>query len=391
MVEVRRRIHRVPELGLELPLTQAIVLEQLADLELEVRTGDAVSSVVADLRGGEGSGRVIMLRADMDALPMPEHTELDFASEVEGVMHACGHDAHTAMLLGAARLLASRRDEINGTIRFAFQPGEEGFHGARHMIDEGLLTKPDVDAAFALHVSPNLPSGSIWTRGGALMASADVIEIDVIGKGGHASTPYLANDPMPVAAELVQALQTMVTRKINTFDPVVITIAKIRAGTTNNVIPEDVRMVGTLRAVSDAGRKHAITAMQRLVEGIAAAHDMRAELRVQPGYPVTTNDDEFAEFTLRVGASLLGREAVGHMPQPVMGAEDFAYVLHERPGAMAFIGVCPPGDHPSRAHACHSNRMMLDERAMCAGSAMYASVALEYLANGVGSDGAVVG
>ena len=391
MVELRRRIHRVPELGLELPRTQAVVLEQLADLELDVRTGNSVSSVVADLRGGRDSGRVIMLRADMDALPMPEHTGLDFASEIDGVMHACGHDAHVAMLIGAARLLASRRDEIHGTIRFAFQPGEEGFHGARHMIDEGLLTKPDVDVAFALHVSPNLPSGSIWTRGGALMASADVLEIDVVGKGGHASTPYLANDPMPVAAELVQALQTLVTRKINTFDPVVVTIAKIRAGTTNNVIPEDVRMLGTLRAVSDAGRKHAITAMQRLVEGIAAAHDMRAELRVQPGYPVTTNDDEFAEFILRVGASLLGRDSVGHMPQPVMGAEDFAYVLHERPGAMAFIGVCPPGEHPSRAHACHSNRMTLDEGAMRAGSAMYASVALEYLANGVGSDGAVVG
>jgi hippurate hydrolase len=196
---------------------------------------------------------------------------------------------------------------------------------------------------------------------------------------------------MPVAAEIVQALQVLVTRKINTFDPVVVTIAKIRSGTTNNVIPEDVRMVGTLRAVSDAGRKQAITAMQRLVEGIGAAHDMRAELRVAPGYPVTANDDDFAAFALRVGGALLGRDAIGQMPQPVMGAEDFSYVLHERPGAMAFIGVCPPGEHPARAHACHSNRMMLDENAMQAGAAMYASVALEYLANGVGSDGPVVG
>jgi hippurate hydrolase len=391
MIDLRRRIHRFPELGLELPRTQQTVLDELAGLALDVQTGRTLSSVVADLRGAAGEGRVILLRADMDALPMPEDTGLEFASEVDGAMHACGHDAHTAMLVGAARLLAARRDGFAGTVRFVFQPGEEGHHGARHMIDEGMLSRPEVDAAFALHVSPNLPSGTVWTRGGPLMASADVIEIDVVGKGGHASTPYLANDPMPVAAEIVQALQVLVTRKINTFDPVVVTIAKIRSGTTSNVIPEDVQMVGTLRAVSDAGRKHAITAMQRLVEGIAAAHDMRAELRVEPGYPVTANDDDFADFTLQVGGALLGGEAIGRMPQPVMGAEDFSYVLQERQGAMAFVGVCPGGEHPARAHACHSNRMMLDEGAMRAGIAMYASVALEYLARGVGGDRSVVG
>ena len=217
-VALRRQIHHHPELGLNLPRTQTTVLDALRELDLDdVRVGSDVTSVVADLRGGRAGagGPVILLRADMDALPMPEDTGLDYASEVDGAMHACGHDAHVAMLVGAARLLAARRKELTGSVRFMFQPGEEGFHGARHMIDAGLLEHPDVDAAFALHVAPNLPSGSISTKGGALMASADVIEIVVTGKGGHASTPYLANDPMPVAAEIVQALQVMVTRRIN--------------------------------------------------------------------------------------------------------------------------------------------------------------------------------
>ena len=381
MVEVRRRIHRAPELGLNLPNTQATVLDSIDGLGLDVSTGDSVSSVVADLDGGEGP--VVLLRGDMDALPMPEDTGLEFASSIDGCMHACGHDAHTAMLIGAARLLHARRAELPGTVRFMFQPGEEGHHGARYMIEEGVLDgDAPVDAAFALHVSPNLPSGTIWTRGGPLMASADVLEIRVTGKGGHASSPYLANDPMPIAAEVVQALQVMATRRINTFDPVVVTITKIRAGTADNVIPETVDMLGTLRAVSEHSREIAIDAMGQLVEGIAGAHGMRAALTVHQGYPVTINDDESASFALRVASDLLGTDGAGQMPAPVMGAEDFSYVLQRRPGAMSFLGVCPPGEHPARAHACHSNRMMLDEDAMTVGAAMYAAMAIEYLALG---------
>jgi len=389
VIDLRRRLHRHPELGLELPRTQQAVLDALDGCNVEVLEGNAVTSVVADLHGDASDGqRVVLLRGDMDALPMPEDTGLEFASAVDGVMHACGHDAHTAMLVGAARVLARRRDRVSGTVRFAFQPGEEGHHGARYMIEEGLLRRPDVDAVFALHVSPNLPSGTIWTKPGALMASADVLRIVVTGKGGHASTPYLANDPMPVAAEIVQALQVVVTRRINTFDPVVVTVTKIRAGTTNNVIPETVEMEGTLRAVSDAGRNQAVDAMTRLIEGVAGAHDMTAELHVEQGYPVTTNDDRFAAFTLGVAERLLGGDAAGAMPAPVMGAEDFSYVLRERPGAMAFLGACPAGEHPAHAHSCHSNRMQIDEDAMRAGVAMYAAVALEYLASGMdGADG----
>ncbi len=379
VVALRRELHRYPELGLHLPRTQQAILDALDGLGLEIRLGESVTSVVADLVGSAGDGPTVLLRADMDALPMPEDTGLDFASEVDGAMHACGHDSHVAMLVAAARALTAQRDTIAGRVRFMFQPGEEGFHGARSMVEEGVLTDPDVDAVFALHVSPNVPSGAVSTRGGALMASADIIDIVVTGQGGHASTPYLANDPMPVAAEIVQALQVYATRRINTFDPVVITITKMRAGTTNNVIPEQVKMQGTLRAISEASRSAALAGIERVANGIAAAHEMRAEVTVTPGYPPTINDSGFVSFVERVARDVLGEKSYIEMPAPVMGAEDFSYVLRERPGAMAFLGVCPPGEHPLRAHSCHSNRMMIDEDALVVGVAMHCAVALEYL------------
>jgi amidohydrolase len=377
-VELRRRIHAEPELGLDLPKTQAAILGELDGLGLDVRTGASLSSVVADLKG-VSSGPTLLLRADMDALPMPEDTGLEYASTVEGAMHACGHDAHVAMLVGAARVLAGRRAELPGTVRFVFQPGEEGFGGARFMIDEGMLDAPHVDGAFALHVAPNLPSGSIWTRGGALMASADVIDVRITGKGGHASTPYLARDPIPVAAEIVQSLQTFVTRRIDAFDPVVVTITYIRAGTTTNVIPEDVHLRGTVRAVSASGRRRALEGVERIAMGIANAHDMDATVGVEPGYPPTVNDEEFADFALEVAGDLLGTEHAGRMPAPVMGAEDFSYVLEQRPGALAFLGVCPPDVRPTDAHACHSNRMTIDEDAMRTGIAVHCAVAERFL------------
>jgi hippurate hydrolase len=380
-VALRRQIHAAPELGLHNPRTQAAILGALEGLGLHLRTGARVSSVVADLVG-RNPGPTVLLRADMDALPMPEDSGVEYASAVPGAMHACGHDAHVAMLASAARVLAARREALAGTVRFAFQPGEEGFAGAREMIREGMLDEPKVDAAFALHVSPNLPSGTIWTRAGALMASADVLRIVVTGRGGHASTPHLANDPMPVAAEIVQAVQTFVTRRIDAFDPVVVTIARMEAGTTNNVIPETVRMEGTLRAVSGAGRRRALEGLQRLVEGIAAAHDMEATFEVDPGYPVTVNDGAAAEFLLRSAAGVLGAPATNRLSSPVMGAEDFSYVLAERPGALAFLGACPPGTNPARAHACHSNRMVIDETALRAGIAVHCAVATSFLAAG---------
>ncbi|HZJ07820.1 MAG TPA: M20 family metallopeptidase [Nocardioidaceae bacterium] len=378
VVALRRDLHRHPELGLELTRTQAAVLDAIAPLPLDVSQGSSLTSVVADLRGAV-DGPVVLLRADMDALPMPEDTGLAFASEIAGTMHACGHDAHTAMLVGAARVLADRRDQLDGTVRFMFQPGEEGFHGARSMIEEGVLENPPVDVAFALHVTPNLPAGMVGTRPGPILASADVIQIRVTGRGGHASLPHLAADPIPVAAEIVTALQSFVTRRIDPFDPAVVTITKIRAGTTDNVIPEHVDLTGTLRAISDATRRRALAGIERVATGIAAAHEMAAEVRVTPGYPPTVNGLDPVALVERVVRATLGERCYVEMPSPLMGAEDFSYVLAQRPGALAFLGVCPPDTDAASAPACHSNRMTIDEDAMAAGVATYAALAIEAL------------
>ena len=377
-VELRRDLHRHPELGNELPRTQAAVLEAIEPLGLDVRTGTSVSSVVATLDTGRPGGTVL-LRGDMDALPMDEHTDLDFRSEVEGAMHACGHDAHTAMLVSAARLLADRSDELTGRVVFMFQPGEEGHHGAKHMLDEGLLDGLDVRRAFAIHQSPTIPSGMIATRGGPLLASADELTVTVRGKGGHASMPHHANDPVPVACQMVGGIQSMLTRRVDVFDPAVVTVARIRAGSTNNVIPETAELHGTIRATSEGTRRLVHEEVRRLAAGYAAGHDMAAEVEILPGYPVTVNDHAAAAGVGEVARGVVGDRAVVDMPAPVMGAEDWSYVLQQVPGAMAFLGTCPPGDTLADAAPNHSNRMVMDEDAMAVGIALHAAVALEQL------------
>lgn len=376
VVSLRRAIHAEPELGLKLPATREKVLQSLDGLPLEIALHERTSGIVATLEGGS-PGPTILLRGDMDALPMPEDTGLAFRSKRAEVMHACGHDAHTAMLSGAARLLSGRRADLAGRVVFMFQPGEEGFHGAKIMLEEGM---PAFDSAFALHISPLLPTGTIGTRPGPLLASADFFEATVRGEGGHASMPHDCKDPIPVACEIVQALQTFVTREIPATDPVVLTVSKIVSGTTTNVIPETALLAGTIRSLSERSRAKAHEGLHRLLNGIAAAHEMTAEVDLQLGYPVTSNDGDFEAFARTVALDLLGPRGVIEFPAPVMGAEDFSYVLNEKPGAMFFLGVKPPGEkHPA---PCHSNRMNLDEDGMAYGTALYAAVAQRRLAAG---------
>jgi hippurate hydrolase len=382
-VALRRRIHRQPELGLNLPLTTEAVLEGLNGLDVDVARGPSTSGLIVTLSGAR-PGRTILLRGDMDALPMPEDTGLDFASEVPGRMHACGHDSHTAMLVQAAHLLHRHRDELAGTVKFMFQPGEEGHGGARLMIQDGLLdADPKPDAAFALHIWPNTKAGSIVGRPGPILASADSWTITIKGRGGHASMPHDAIDPIPVAFEIGLALQSMVTRRIDTFDPVVLTCTKLTAGTAHNVIPETAEMLGTMRATSERARERAHEGMHRIASNIAAAHLCEANVAIRRGYPVTVNDGAFVDFARGIASELIGDDNYIDRAAPLMGAEDFSYVLQRIPGCMMFLGVMPDG-HDGHDHVapCHSNRMMLNEDAMAIGIAMHAAVAHRFLAQG---------
>jgi hippurate hydrolase len=386
-IDLRRRLHAWPEVGNDLPVTREHVLTALEGLPLDVTLHESTSGIAATLQGSR-PGPTMLLRGDMDALPMPEDTGLDFASGVDNCMHACGHDTHTAMLVGAARLLSERRDDLAGRVLFMFQPGEEGHHGARFMLEEGLLEVPPladgsdspVDAAFALHITSGLPTGWVATRGGPVMASADTMSIRVTGKGGHASEPHRAIDPVPVACEVVQALQSMVTRSIDVFSPAVVTVGRITAGTTNNVIPELAEIEGTIRTVSEQTRTKVHDGIRRVAEGIAAAHGCESDVRIDVGYPVTANDPTFADRALGLAAEVVGRDRVVTLPNPVMAAEDFSYVLQRVPGAMLFLGGTPADRNPATAPPNHSNRVVFDEEAMQTGIALYATAALRHLA-----------
>lgn len=379
-VELRRAIHRNPEQGLQLPVTKAAILRALEGLPLEIIHGKTTTSVTAVLRGGK-PGPAVLLRADMDALPLTEESGEQFASEVDDSMHACGHDMHIAMLASAARLLCEHADELAGTVVFMFQPGEEGHHGARYMIHEGVLDAAGsrVERALALHVHTNMTSGHVFSRPGPILASADRFQVTVTGKGGHASAPHNAIDPVPAAAAMVGALQTMITRQVSVFEPAVLTVGRIAAGTTNNIIPEFAELEGTIRTLSERTRALVRAELPKVCEHVGAAHGCKVSADIEPGYPVTVNDDESAAAFLRLSAEVLGADRAERMPDPIMGAEDFSYVLQRIPGTFAFVGACPPGVDPTAAAPNHSNRARHDESAMPTGVAMYAAFALDAL------------
>ena len=386
MVALRRTLHQWPEIGNDLPITRDKVLEALDGLPLDVTLHETTSGIAALLDGGK-PGPTVLLRGDMDALPLTEDTGVDFSSRSEGCMHACGHDTHTSMLVGAAKLLSGQRADIAGRVLFMFQPGEEGNHGAKFMLEEGLLdlpkradgTESPVTGAFALHITSSLPTGFLSTRGGSIMASADTLFITVKGRGGHASEPYRALDPIPIACEIVQSLQTMITRRIDVFDPAVVTVGKISAGTVNNIIPETAEIEGTIRAVSERTRRLVHDGIRRVAEGIAAAHDAEVTVRLEDGYPVTVNDKGQADVVLGLAGDLVGVDKTLRLPNPIMGAEDFSYVLQELPGAMVFLGGTHSDRNLATAAPNHSNRVVFDEEAMVTGTAMYAALALNHL------------
>ncbi|GII25604.1 M20 metallopeptidase family protein [Planosporangium mesophilum] len=377
---LRRELHQIPEIGLDLPRTQEMVLAALEPLPLEVSTGASLSSVTAVLRGAR-PGPVVLLRGDMDALPVTERTGVPFTSRHEGVMHACGHDLHTAGLVGAARLLAGRRDELAGDVVFMFQPGEEGMDGAGHMIAEGVLSAAGrpVDAAYGLHVlSSQFARGVFASRPGPLMAASAGLFVRVVGAGGHGSKPQSTLDPIPVACEMVSALQTMVTRRFDVFDPVVLTVGQFHAGTKRNIIPDDATFEATVRtftpSTSEQVREHAI----QLCQSIAAAHGLQVEVRYETEYPATVNHAAEHEFVADTVREVFGEERFEEMAFPMTGSEDFSRVLDRVPGAYLFLGACVTDD-PDAAPSNHSPLAAFDDSVLSDGSALLAELALRRL------------
>ena len=382
MTELRRAIHREPEIGLHLPKTQQKILSALDGLPLEISTGTELSSVTAVLRGGK-PGPAVLLRGDMDALPITEATGLPFASRHDGAMHACGHDLHVAMLAGAAKVLSARQADLTGDVVFMFQPGEEGYAGARSMIGEGVLDAagPRVVGAYGLHVSSTkLPFGVFSTRPGPMLAAADQIFVTVHGRGGHASQPHRAADPIPAACEMVIALQTMVTRKFDVFDPVVVTVGSFHAGTADNIIPDSATFLATARSYSPDARNRLRELVPQLARQIGAAHGLEVDAEYRTEYPVTINDAGEAAFARTTATELFGEQRAELADNPITGAEDFSFVLEQVPGSFLMLGACPPDRDPETAPSNHSAYAVFDDAVLPDGAAMLAELAVRRLA-----------
>ncbi|HEY5178269.1 MAG TPA: M20 family metallopeptidase [Dermatophilaceae bacterium] len=380
LAELRHRLHRRPELGLHLPETQETVLAALDGLGLEISLGTALSSVTAVLRGST-PGPAVLLRADMDALPVAEATGEDFASTVDGAMHACGHDLHTAMLVGAARLLAAHRDSLVGDVVFMFQPGEEGWDGAGHMLAEGVLDAAGqrVSSAYGMHVmSSGIPLGVFTTRPGTLMAASDGLHVTVRGSGGHGSAPHLARDPIAIAAQMVGDLQTLVTRRFDVFDPVVITVGSFHAGTKRNVIPDEATFEATIRTFSERARERIRSEAVHLCERVAAAYGLEVDAVAVTEYPVTVNDAAHAQFVANTVADVFGDEHYEPMQFPLAGAEDFSRVLAAVPGCYLMLGASSAPDYLT-AENNHSSRARFDDGVLRLGAQMHAELAVRAL------------
>jgi len=341
IVNWRRHIHARPELGYEEELTSAFVAEKLRGFGLEVTAGWAKTGVVGVLHGQGGAGRVIGLRADMDALPMDEHNHFDHVSTHKGRMHACGHDGHTAMLLGAARDLSARPD-FAGTVVFIFQPAEEGLGGAKVMIEEGVLGRFGIEEVYGLHNWPQLPAGTIGVRAGPVMASCDFFRIRLKGKGGHAAMPHLNSDPVVAAAHIVTALQSIVSRNAAPHEAAVISVTQVHAGSADNVIPPDAELRGTARAFSPDTRDLIERRMGEIATGIGEAMGMEVGYHYRRSFPATVNSPDEAGHAARAAAAAVGADNVRRHEPPSMTAEDFAFMLEARPGCYIWLGQGTP-------------------------------------------------
>ncbi len=372
LVATRRRLHAAPELSMVERETAAFVAQELGKLGLDdVRTGIGVTGVLGTLTGGK-PGPVTLLRADMDALPITELNDVPYKSARAGVMHACGHDGHVSILLAAARTLAARRAEVPGTLVFCFQPGEEGYAGAKKMIDDGALENPHVERTFALHLYSGLDAGKIGVRDGAFFASADEFDLTIRGTGGHGAMPQLAVDPVAAGAYVVTMLQTIVSREIAPKDPAVVTVAQFVSGTTFNVIPDEAKMKGTVRAFDANVRASMPERMRRIIAGLSSALRFEYDFDYHWSYPPTVNDRDVNDVVREVGRTELGADDVVEH-DIVMWAEDMSFMQQERPGAYFVVGS---RGGPATAVAHHNARFDIDERALEIGYRMMVGLGL---------------
>ncbi|CAN5200024.1 M20 family metallopeptidase [soil metagenome] len=390
LADLRHRLHRHPEIGLDLPWTQGQLLAELDGLGLELSTGSALTSITAVLRGGSpGASRPsVLLRADMDALPVQEATALDFASELDGAMHACGHDLHMTMLVGAARLLAARRDELPGDVVFMFQPGEEGWDGAGRMIEEGVLDASGsrVRNAYGIHVFANkIPTGVFTSRPGTLMAASDWLALTVRGKGGHGSAPHTTRDPVSAIAEMVSAMHAFVTRRFDIFDPVVLTVGSLHAGTKRNIIPDDAQLDATIRTFSEESRELMRTGLPQLCRSIGEAFGVEVDAEFREEYPLTVNDPYETGFVADTVADLFGADGYLPMAFPEAGAEDFSRVLAEVPGCYVMLGASVEEDF-TRSPSNHSSLATFSDAVLPKGAELLAQLAIRSLSRNGADD-----
>lgn len=375
LIELRRRLHSTPEIGLQLPVTQQLVLDALADLDLEITLGTETTSVVAVLRGGR-PGPVVLLRGDMDGLPLVEDTGLPCAS-TNGAMHACGHDLHVAGLVGAARLLAAQRADLPGAVIFMFQPGEEGYDGAGVMLREGVLDAASERpiAAYGIHVAADVASGVIASRPGTLMAAYSVLDVRVVGRGGHGSRPHEALDPVPATAEMISALYTHITRRYSAFDPVVLTVGEIHAGSAPNIIPDQTHFRVGVRSFSNATTESLVAELPRFVTDIGRAHGLTVHATMRTVLPATINDDVEAATFADTARALFGAERYQELANPRTGSEDFSRVLAEIPGAYGYVGAAKDLDPEQLPASNHSPQARFDDSVLADQALLLATLA----------------
>jgi amidohydrolase len=375
VIRLRRDFHQHPELGFEEERSSSVIAEYLKALGIEVKTGIATTGVVGLLRGNT-PGKTVMLRADMDALPIQELNEVDYCSENPGVMHACGHDGHMAVLLGTAKLLSSMRDQIKGQVKFVFQPAEENLGGARVMIEEGILENPKVDTAFGLHLISLLPYGYIGCRKGAFMASIDIFTLRVLGRAGHSAMPGGSVDAIGLSAEVILNLEDHIKKSLPADSQIVVNMGTIHGGTAPNIVADKVELTGTVRALNENDRSSIRVLLEGFLRETTTARDGSYTLDYVNGYPVTFNDDAMTGLVMRTAASIAGSANVIEMP-PTMASEDMSFYLKEVPGCFFFVGAGSMDPALNQPH--HNPRFTIDERALEMGVRMMASIAIDYL------------